>query len=162
MNSLVNATDFTDRIMNSLHRLTLIVLTITAAGCGIQKEYVKAYEGSALDAKQVALVKPLPAIIVESIDGDRSRKIVVTQHFGSVDADIALAPGEHRFSLNVKKTLGNGTVFQSQSELSIVQKLEAGHRYLLTYSEPAPRTWTPELKDVTDQPGLWCLNSPRC
>ena len=141
--------------MKKIQAIILISTSLFLAGC-VQKQYIKSYNGPDLSHSQVSLVKPQPGIIIESIDGDKSKKLTVTGIFGSTDAEIALHPGAHSFELRFTETNLSGTAY-SMGSTTITVNLVGGRRYLLK-AETSYMKWKPVLVDVTDKPELWCLN----
>ena len=143
-------------------RLTLVAaMFLGIPGCGVQKTFIKAYEGPDLPAEQVALVKPQLEIVIKSIDGDPSKQLTVFGKFGSTDADIALTPGEHRFVLAYNDVRHVSRVY-SVADINFTFRVQAGRKYLLKAALPSERTWRPEIEDVTGRPELWCITAPRC
>jgi len=141
-----------------------IVLTVLLgiSGCGIQKAFIKAYEGQDLPAEQIALVKPQLGIVIKSMDGDPSKQLTVFGKFGSTDADIALAPGSHTFVL-AYDSIRHVSSVRSVADITFTFRVRAGRKYLLKAVLPSDySTWRPEIEDVTDKPELWCITAPRC
>lgn len=137
--------------------LGLFVALALLAGCGVQKQFIKAYSGSDLPEDQVALIKPVLRVIIRAIDSDSTKNVTAWGAFGSTDADIALTPGQHHL------TLAFGAIAtHSVSDLIYLINVEAGRKYLLEPVVLPGLRWRPELKDVTGKPELWCVTSPSC
>jgi hypothetical protein len=137
--------------------LACVLLGAAIAGCGVEKLAIKNYEGPDRPVEQVALLKPQMFIRIHSIDGDTSKSFVTWKQFGSTDADMAFAPGIHRFAVSYRDSSA-----QSRSIMEIQQELLAGHRYLLRGTLGQNQTWMPQILDVTDRPDYWCISAPRC
>jgi len=138
--------------------LKSLLLTVTVCGltaCGTQKIFIKAYDGPDLAADRVAIVKPSMHIVVYSIDGDATKSVVAWNDFGSTDADIALKPGVHRFSVGYK-----GPVYRSTGAHDLVAYLAPGRKYIIV--PEIKGGWRAVMEDFTSRPQQWCINYPYC
>ena len=139
--------------------LFIVAVLAGLGGCGAQKIFVKAYSGEDRPANQLALLKPVIGIVIESIDGEFSRGIATQQPFGYLDADIAVLPGTH--VIKVAYSYGGGPLsVSSRGSLTINFTAERGHRYILR-AEFLSNRWTPIIIDVTDRNECWEPTRPR-
>lgn len=144
--------------MRARHILLLTALCL--AGCAPQQRKLIAYSGTPRAASSLAMLKPQFAISIIAIDGDTSKRAFPLGEFRDTDTTIYLEPGRHRLALRYRTAVSFGL-----STVNMDVALVAGHRYLVLASTQGSRwwgrrTWRPELEDMTDHPGLWCVDYP--
>ncbi|HIV69754.1 MAG TPA: hypothetical protein H9903_02360 [Candidatus Aquabacterium excrementipullorum] len=122
-------------------------------GVSIDKVSVKAYEGPDRPVAELALLKPLAAMNVIEIDGNKSfNASTYVNGFRYVDYDMAVTPGHHTLLLEV---VHGG--LRSKEPIRLPIEVKAGRKYLIRSISTQPLTWQPALEDVTDRPERWCI-----
>lgn len=143
---------------------SIVSITLILTGCA-----TGGFVGTLVDEKaptsNMALIKPLEGVIVESIDGQKVGVNAGT-HGHAHDYEIGLKPGRHRAVLRylfVPQGLYGSTTSTATSygPTTIDLDVDAGHRYLIKPNLPwrgsGMKTWEPYLMDMTNNESCWSV-----
>jgi hypothetical protein len=141
------------------NRVIFLLTVLCLAGCMPQQKEVIAYSGAPRSSDSLAMLKPQLFVIVLSIDGDDSKRIVSLGAFHNSDTTIYLEPGAHQLKLAYRSPTK-----YSRAIVDMDIYVSAGHRYLLVADLGGfirkSYYWPPVLEDMTSTPENWCANFP--
>ena len=141
--------------------LTIVMLILMISGCSTfvnKRQFIKTYDGPVVTNGKGALLKPAVGVVIEGIDGDKSKRFTAIRAGASnIDADISFIPGPHELRISYFVNTPAGSKFSKESKI-ITFIPTAGRRYILTVEESLDsKTWQPKIIDVTEKHDLWCL-----
>ena len=140
--------------MKLINVFVATLLLVLLSSCGIKQASIKAYDGPDRALSDLALVKPVTGIIIDSIDGNSDLSLVVWGNSGTTDAEISLIPGEHVFRLRYQ------SIDLVSAAIDLDVSVVAGRKYILNAKISGgigDLVWEPRVIDVTDEPEKWCV-----
>jgi hypothetical protein len=132
----------------------LMTMALCLAGCATPQPELIAYSGPHRADDNVAMLKAKTPMAIMAIDGNNGENVYPASRRNK-DTTVYLEPGQHRLTLLF--IAGNE---RGHSPANLDVYLWAGHRYIVVASTKwnwlrGSGSWSPELKDVTDQPQEW-------
>ncbi|RYD90625.1 MAG: hypothetical protein EOP50_15675 [Sphingobacteriales bacterium] len=133
--------------------------TIFLGGCA-----TGGFVGILVDQKaptpDIALLKPLEGVIVESIDG-RGVSVMAGVAGHAHDYEIGLKPGRHSAVVRYLYVFQGALTTITAGPVSVDFDVEAGHRYLikpnLARRGPGEVAWEPYVMDMTGNEKCWSV-----
>lgn len=142
------------------YRLVPILIAALAICSACTTQQRPAAVAATLPADQVATITCKNNLVIVSIDGDTSYRVVSGDAGTSAaGCQIQLAPGEHVVTAHYRITTARDqamfTSFETTESEPVQLELNAlaGHTYHLDYSN-TNGNWRPFFRDVTQQPAL--------